>query len=71
MAFRIYAVDVLPLIRAVKREEALAGVLQMGYADDSSAGGRIQGLVKWLRVLIERGPAFGYFPEPDKSVLVV
>jgi hypothetical protein len=71
MSMAFYAVGVLPLIRAVKRDEALAGVLQMWYADDSSAGGRIQGLVKWLRVLIERGPDFGYFPEPDKSVLVV
>ena len=71
MSMAFYAVGVLPLIREVKHADALAGVLQMWYADDSSAGGRIPGLVEWLRLLIKRGPDFGYFPEPDKSVLVV
>ena len=73
MSMAFYAVGLLPLIRIVKREETLSvsDVLQMWYADDSSGGGSIFGLVQWLRLLTKVGPAFGYFPEPDKSVLVV
>ena len=38
MSMAFYAVGVLPLIREVKRDDALTGVLQMWYADDLRAG---------------------------------
>ena len=41
------------------------------YADDASAGGSISALHEWFSLVCSCGPAFGYFPEPRKSILVV
>jgi len=41
------------------------------YADDASAGGSLSDLHEWFSLLCTRGPAFGYFPEPTKSFVVV
>jgi hypothetical protein len=42
------------------------------YADDAGAGGSftdLRGILYlWLQ---ELGPAYGYFPEPSKSILIV
>ena len=46
-------------------------MLQAWYADDANAGGSIPNVIKWFSVLIEKGPVFGYFPEPQKSIVVV
>ena len=71
MSMAFYAIGVLPLIRAVKKEESIKDIIQMWYADDSSAGDRIPKLIKWLEFLINKGPQYGYFPEPSKSIFVV
>ena len=39
--------------------------------DDSSCIGQLEDVKEWFSGLIEKGPAFGYFPQPSKSVLVV
>ncbi len=66
MAF--YALGVLPLISNLKD---LQKWIQMWYADDASSGGTLPMLREWFGDLMAMGPAFGYFPEPTKSVLVV
>ena len=43
----------------------------MWYADDASTGGSLPDLHEWFFLVCSHGPAFGYFPEPRKSVLVV
>ena len=56
-----------PLIKDLKN----CNTKQVRYADDSSAGGRLNNLKAWWESLVERGPAYGYFANPDKSWLVV
>ena len=61
-------VSLLPVMRKLKDPN---NVLQSWYADDSAAIANFKKLDIWLKNLIEEGPAFGYFPEPSKSLLIV
>ena len=67
LAMPMYALGVIPLVRRV----ATPGTRQSWYADDSSAGGGLNPLRQWWDRLVGDGPAFGYFINPSKSVLVV
>jgi hypothetical protein len=64
----MYAMAVLPLIKSLKSEDP---IVQNWYADDASAIGNLEHVKVWIEKLIQRGPAYGYFPEPQKSYLVV
>ena len=66
MAF--YAVGVLPLIMQLKDMEKW---VQVWYADDASSCEKLALLRDWFGNLLAKGPTFGYFPEPSKSVQVV
>jgi hypothetical protein len=46
-------------------------VKQPWYADDAGAGGSFTDLRQFFLRLQEIGPAYGYFPEPSKSILIV
>jgi hypothetical protein len=59
----------MPLIQSLKRQHVQ--VTQNWYADDAAATGKLEHLRDWLQSLIHQGPAYGYFPEPQKSFLVV
>jgi hypothetical protein len=67
LSMMLYALAVLPLIDFLEMSE----ITQNWYADDASAIGPLSRLREWLQLLIQRGPSFGYFPEPQKSYLVV
>ena len=67
MAF--YALGSLPLIWSLAESER--AVSQVAYADDLTGGGKLRELRKWLDMIVERGPMFGYNAEPSKSWLIV
>ena len=63
-----YVIGTLPLIHLLRNPGHWT---QLWYADDASAGGTFPELCTWLDSLCSRGPAFGYYPEPTKSFIVV
>ena len=69
LAMFAYGIGVLPLIRRLKRN--YPGLFQPWYADDAGAGGKFDDIKAMFEELQKIGPAFGYFPEPTKSILVV
>jgi hypothetical protein len=64
-----YRIGILPLIRRLKIE--IPAVKQPWYTDDAGAGGSFTDLRQFFLWLQEIGPAYGYFPEPSKSILIV
>ena len=64
----MYAVSTLPLICSLCN---LSHWTQVWYTDDAVAGGSLCDNRDWFSLLCSRGPAYGYFPEPTKSLFVV
>jgi hypothetical protein len=54
-----------------QQSHKLRKFIQAWYADDAQAGGCLLELRRWWDVLVRCGPAFGYFPQPSKTYLVV
>ena len=69
LAMIAYDIGVLPVIRYLRR--AHPRVTQPWYVDDAGAGGEFGEIMAHFRDLQLRGPAWGYYPEPTKSILVV
>ena len=59
----------LPLIRKLKKE--FSDDESPWYADDGVAAARLKNIDLFFKRLCELGPLFGYFPEGNKSILVV
>ena len=68
LSMLLYGITLSPLTDSIQTEEQ--SVLQAWYADDAAMGGRIKGIANAMTLLLERGPARGYFPEPEKSIFV-
>ena len=64
----LYAVGTLPLIQSLKNPSAWT---QVWYADNASACGELTSIRRWFDLLLRLGPAYGYFPNPLKSCVVV
>ncbi len=45
--------------------------MQVWFADDSTAGGSINGVKTWWDHLKETGPKYGYYPKPSKTYIIV
>ena len=69
LALIAYGIGVLPLIKDLRR--AHPHVTQPWYADDAGTGPKFEEIIDHFRDLQLRGPAWGYYPEPTKSILVV
>ena len=68
LAMPFYALVTRPLIDALTSD--VPNVMQVWYADDASATGRISDLKVWWEKLSAIGPSFGYFMNPSKTWLV-
>jgi hypothetical protein len=70
LSMHLYGLGSLPLIRELS--EYLEGVngetIQVWFADDSSASGPTPQVKGWYTLLCERGPKYGYHPQPRKTV---
>ena len=64
----LYGLALVPLAQKIK--EAVPEVLQPWYADDCALTGPSRGIAKSMDLLQRLGPARGYFPEPEKSILI-
>ena len=66
LAMAMYAIAILPLIQRVKCE-----VKQAWYADNATAGGRVDQLRSWWDKVLKIGPEYGYLANPTKTWLIV
>lgn len=64
----IYAVATIPMINGIGRP---TNGTDVWYADDASACAPLCDLKDWFFKLLHVGPSYGYYPEPQKCVLVV
>ncbi len=73
LAMAMYALCTLPLINLCGQTatDDCNPATQVWFADDSAAGGRLRALRRFWDILVEHGPAYGYFPKPSKTFLVV
>ena len=64
----LYGLALVPLAEQLR--EACPGTIQAWYADNCAFVGSVTGIARAMRLLNQLGPARGYFPEPEKSILV-
>lgn len=67
IASPFYCISLRPLIEKL----SVTPPSQIFYADDGAAAGTLLGVREWWNSLVANGPGYGYFPRPDKSVLIV
>ena len=69
LAMSMYALAMVPLICCLCTE--VPDVSQVWFADDASAVGSLSSLLTWWRQLSSYGPAYGYFTNAVKTILIV
>ena len=67
-AMDMYSCSLMPFVRKISVTE---GVITIFYADDGTGLGRLNRVAEWWSKVKEDGPAYGYYPDPGKSWLVV
>ena len=63
----MYAIAVNPQIHRLKHDTTK----QICFADDATAGGKLNNLREWWDCLINICPEYGYFPNASKAWLIV
>ncbi len=64
-----YAISSNPLI--VKLSTENPEIKQVWYADDGTGAGKLENIRKYWDSLNKHGPAYGYCPKSEKSVIIV
>jgi hypothetical protein len=66
LAMAMYALTIVPFV------SQLHGLCKHAwFADDGTGAGKLKELRAWWDKLLEKGPAYGYFPKPSKTWLIV
>lgn len=65
----MYSLAITPLIR--KLHQKCVETYQVWFADDATAAAKCQQLRQWWDELTTLGPKYGYFPNGEKSYLIV
>ena len=65
LAMAMYALALCPLMKEIR---PLCN--QVWYADDATGCDKFAKLRVWFDALLKRGPKYGYFPKPEKCILV-
>ena len=72
LAMAMYALSTKTLIDRLKDASGMGDRFkQVWFADDSTGAGELETIKRWWENLKEEGPAFGYFPKPSKTHLIV
>jgi hypothetical protein len=64
----LYGLSLTPLAESLRLSVPTA--VQPWYADDGALIGPVSSIAKAQRLLLELGPRRGYYPEPNKSILI-
>ena len=70
VAMDMYAVATSPLVNRLANSLD-SSTLQAWFADDSAACGKLQTIKSWWDQICHLGPAYGYYPNASKTVLIV
>ena len=70
IAMPMYAVAIKPLLNIIKNDDT-TNIKHVAFADDISGAGKIEQLRKWWENIVTHGPLLGYYPNANKSWLVV
>ena len=81
-AMTYYAMGLMPLLRAAKApvnscdpdtnvDSIPLSLVDVFYADDGNAAGRLEDLKLWYSRLLDIGPQFGFTINPEKSYILV
>ena len=68
LSMLFYGVALLPLIKKLHNQTTHK---QGFYADDAGACANFDDLKQWLQQVVDEGPKYGYYPDPQKSFLIV
>ena len=69
VAMAMYALGMSVLQSNISHDQT--NIKSVAYADDLSGAGDLENIRKWWQKLSEIGPKYGYFPNPQKSCLIV
>ena len=64
-----YGIEIISLIKCLK--STYPDVTQPWYADDDGALGMFDNLEQYFNSLKHKGPAWGYYPDPNKIIMIV
>lgn len=64
----LYGLALTPLAESIRK--AVPHAVQPWYADDAAMVDPVNSIATAQRLLLQLGPRRGYFPEPDKSIII-